>query len=193
MVRKVEQSEDYGIDFEVEVFSDEGDRFRSTGFIFKIQLKSSGKSRYLKSDSCVSAEIKKKHLAYYLDELKVPVIVIHSDVNGKRLFWAAPQFDEQLRRLADPHSEAKVTLRMRTANELPASIERMLRDVSRVATMIATRAVVSAPIPEFLSGLRPDVAGEALARDLRDRSDAVRLHELQRLFWRAPMTRGKKS
>ncbi|HYM77117.1 MAG TPA: DUF4365 domain-containing protein [Candidatus Dormibacteraeota bacterium] len=192
VVRKVEQSEDYGIDFEVEVFSDEGDHFRSTGFIFKVQLKSSGKSRYLKSDSCVCSEIKKKHLAYYLNELKVPVIVIHADVNGKRLFWAAPQFDEQLRRLADPQSEAKVTLRIRTANELPTSIERMLRDVNRVATMIATRTVVSAPIPEFLSGLRSDVAGEALARDLRDRSDAVRLHELQRLFLARAYDKGEE-
>lgn len=182
VVRKVEQSEDYGIDFEVEVFSDEGGHFHSTGFIFKVQLKSSAKSRYLKSDSCVCSEIKKKHLAYYLDELKVPVIVIHADVRGKRLFWTAPQFDEQLRALADPHSKAKVTLRTKTANELPANIERMLREVSRAATMIATRAVIATPIPEFLKGLQSDIVGEELARDLRDRSDAVRLHELQRLF-----------
>ena len=182
VVRKVEQSEDYGIDFEVEVFSDEGGHFHSTGFIFKVQLKSSSKSRYLKSASCVSSEIKKKHLAYYIKELKIPVVVMHADVIGRRLFWAVPQFYEQFRRLADPNSNEKVTLRIRTDNELPATLERMLREVNRAATMIATRAVVATPIPEFLEGLQANVVGESLARDLRDRSDAVRLHELQRLF-----------
>ncbi len=182
VVRKVEQSEDYGIDFEVEVFSDEGGRFHSTGFIFKVQLKSSRKSRYLKSIPFVAAEIKKKHLAYYLDQLNIPVVVMHADIVGRRVFWAVPQLDKQLPGLADSNSNEKVTLRIKTANELPATVERMLREVNRAATMIATRAVVATPLPEFLEGLRPDIAGEKLARDLRDRSDAVRLHELQRLF-----------
>jgi hypothetical protein len=181
-VRKVEQSEDYGIDFEVEVFSDEGGRVRSTGFIFKVQLKSSAKSRYLKSAPLVSSDIKKKHLAYYLEELKIPVVVMHADVAVRRLFWAVPQLDDQLRGLANSNSNEKVTLRINTENELPTTLARMLREVHRTATMIATKAVVATPMPEFLEGLRSDVVGEELARDLRDRSDAVRLHQLQTLY-----------
>jgi hypothetical protein len=192
VVRKIEQGEDYGIDFEIEVFSDEGGSLRSTGFAFKVQLKSSAASKYLKSESSVSQEVKKRHLAYYLDELRVPVVLIHADVKAKKLFWAAPQLEESLRSLADAQSQKKIALRIRTTNELPASIERMLRDVSRTATMIATRAVVSAPIPEFLSGLRSDVVGEELAKDLRDRSDAVRLNELQKLYLARAYEKGEE-
>lgn len=181
-MRKVEQSEDYGIDYEVEVFSDEGGKGRSTGFMFKVQLKSSAEPAYAKSTPTVSVSVKKKHISYWCDELDVPVILAHADVTAGRLFWFAPQLQRDLQHQGDPKSSEKVSLQLPVENELPATLQRMLRVADKAAAFIATRKVVSTPIPELISALRPEDCDEELARSLRDRSDAVRLAQLQQFF-----------
>jgi hypothetical protein len=91
VVRKIEQPDDYGLDFEIEVFSDEQGGCHSTGFTFKVQLKSSGHSRYPSSHASVSVSLKQKRIAYYCHEVNAAVLVIHADVAAGRLFWIAPQ------------------------------------------------------------------------------------------------------
>ena len=79
-VREIPQDTDVGIDFEVEVF----ENYKSTGILFKVQLKSSAQSDYSRKRDTIREHVRRKHLAYYCKELTDPVILIHADVEEKK-------------------------------------------------------------------------------------------------------------
>src|SRR5258705_12035667 len=81
-----ETSDDYGIDFDVEVFAGG----ESTGITFKLQLKSSGGSKYSAAGDFVSQTLGGNQARYLARELKVPSVLVHADVRARRLFWTAP-------------------------------------------------------------------------------------------------------
>jgi len=147
-VNRVEH--DYGVDFDIDVFRD----FKSTGISFKIQLKSSESTSYSAERDFISQEISVHSADYLCRELRSPVIHVHADVNLGRTFWSAPQLDVgSIKKLSEGCNSGTITLRIPTANELPATIGQLVEGVARVEKLLATRLVVSSPIPDFVSVL----------------------------------------
>lgn len=89
-VTKIE--EDYGRDFEIEVFRNN----KTTGILFNVQLKSSEEPSYSAKNEFVSVELEIPNARYLAQELRTPTILVQADVTQQRLFWAAPQFDAAL-------------------------------------------------------------------------------------------------
>jgi hypothetical protein len=79
-VREIPQDTGVGNDFEIEVF----EKHKSTGILFKVQLKSFTRSDCSSKAHTIRQHLKRKHLAYYCNELSEPVIVIHADVTAGR-------------------------------------------------------------------------------------------------------------
>jgi hypothetical protein len=153
-VREIPQDTDIGIDFEVEVF----ESYRSTGTLFKVQLKSSTRSEYSHKKDGLREHVKRKHLTYYCKELTDPVIVIHADVTAGRTFWLAPQlmhFPEKW--LDGSDADRRAALFIPTANELPSTIDDLIRAIGRIKLIVGTRAVLNAPIPQFLADIEEQV------------------------------------
>src|SRR5712692_2328284 len=75
-VREIPQDTDIGVDFEVEIFQN----YKSTGVLFKVQLKSSTQTAYSRKGDTIREHVKRKHLEYYYNELTEPLILIHADV-----------------------------------------------------------------------------------------------------------------
>src|SRR5579864_3920763 len=68
--------EDYGIDYNVQVF----DGKSPTGTWFHVQLKSSASSHYSADNSFISQVLSMDHARHYARDMREPVIVIHADV-----------------------------------------------------------------------------------------------------------------
>jgi hypothetical protein len=178
-VREIPQDTDVGIDFEVEVFKD----FKSAGTLFKVQLKSSANSDYLKKQNAVREHVKRKHLTYYCKELTDPVILIHADVKSRRTFWLAPQlmhFPSAWLNGSEPHRKA--ALNIPVENELPQTLDDLIRTIGQIKLIMGTRTVLDTPIVQFLKDIKQQVNEDEAIRELRDKSDALRLNQIQQLF-----------
>jgi hypothetical protein len=169
---------DYGVDFEVEVFHDR----QSTGVTFKIQLKSSRSTDYSANAEFVSENIERPNALYMCREHRTPILLAHADVKAKRTFWSAPQMDHAaIQKLATADC-GSVTFRIPTSNEFPGSWEKLLEVITQVETLLALRALSEQPIPDFVSALRDRTDRDQIARDLKSRSDAIQIEQANDLL-----------
>ncbi|MGH9714591.1 MAG: DUF4365 domain-containing protein [Candidatus Acidiferrales bacterium] len=170
---------DYGIDFDIQVF----EKSRPTGVWFKVQLKSSGATKYSVRGEFLSEQLDMAHALHYSSQMNDPVILIHADVKNERTYWCAPQLDEHLGdKIRNQEGQECLSIRIPTRNELPNTIDELIVVIGSIKLLLATRNVVDAPVPEFLASIRNHVDEEEVLRELRNKSDAVRLQQIQSLF-----------
>lgn len=172
-----ETSDDYGIDFDVEVFAGG----ESTGITFKLQLKSSGSSKYSAAGDFVSQGLDGNQARYLARELKVPSVLVHADVRANRLFWTAPQIDSDLVARLQADSTATVTVRIPTANVLPAGHPRLLAVLARIALHLATQEIASAPSTDFLTTFSAGPDASKRAAEFLKKAELLKLQQAQNL------------
>jgi hypothetical protein len=149
-----EIGEDYGRDFEIEVFRNT----QSTGISFSVQLKSSVAPAYSADGEFVSQELDRPNALYLAREIRHPVLLIVADVAQQRLFWAAPQTDtallKGLRELAQQ--------RMHKAGIVPAPIieEDLARHHRLLAAVTQLCYLLAPPFQEYAIIKKP---GKSLA------------------------------
>lgn len=173
-----EISEDYGRDFEVEVFRNA----QSTGITFSVQLKSSVAPAYSAAGDFVSQELDRSNADYLASKMRHPVLLIVADVAQRRLFWAAPQTDKVLLKTLGDRPDAKTcTVRVPVANELPATMDRLIETLGRVQTFLASRCVMEVPHVDFAASVEGRLPIAALSENLRDKSDFLDLRLAEEL------------
>jgi hypothetical protein len=161
-------AEDYGRDFDVEVFSDH----KTTGVAFSVQLKSSLAPDYSAGGEFISQELKRRHALLFAKEMQHPILLVIADVVGRRLFWAAPQIDLTLLAALNLQNGAKsYTIRVPVTNEVPSSKDRLIEALKNIKTMLAVRLLMNVTVPEFATAIRGHADPEALSENLRDKSD----------------------
>jgi|ERR1035437_1294073 hypothetical protein len=111
---------DYGSDFEVEVFQ----AGQSTGVAFKIQLKSSRAPQYSANRDFVSVEISRKSADYMCRELRVPMVLVLADTEQKETFWTVTQLDKNvLQSLRASSGQGSVTFRFPRKTACPQPLK----------------------------------------------------------------------
>jgi hypothetical protein len=172
---------DYGIDYEIEVFRGGG----TTGITFRAQLKSSEASPYSADRTFLSQPLTVPQARYLAEELHVPVILFHADVVASGTFWIAPQLDPDLKsRLRTRRSRSgDITIRIPTANRLPATLDALAQAVATAETVSAARIVTDTPIPDFVDAMDQQGPAQRSATllGLLERAQALRVREAHRL------------
>lgn len=170
--------EDYGIDYDVQVFVDGS----PNGIWFKVQLKSSASSSYSTDGSFVSQPLEVDHARHYALELRDPAFVIHADVNAKRVYWHAPQLDTELmRKLAEGTASAAVTVRVPTVNSLPETAQSLMQCVGRLYLVLANRTLAKAPISSFAESLKYQPGESELREEYQRKNDVLKLRKIAEL------------
>lgn len=169
---------DYGLDFNVQVF----DGKSPTGTWFHVQLKSSASSDYSADRSFISQEITVDHARHYALELREPVLVIHADVESRRVYWYAPQLDRQLRTILAQTKAQSTTFRVPTRQLLPDTAPALLSAVENIHLALATRDLTSASAQSFAENLRHLPDQERLHRAFQEKSDTLKLHKIGELY-----------
>src|SRR5882724_4419595 len=170
---------DYGIDFDVEVFRGG----QTTGMTFKLQLKSSATTEYSASRVFISQPLRREQAKYLVNELKAPVILVHADTTSNKCFWCAPQLDEDLRERAAVIEEAEsVTIRIPVNNSLPDSFDLLVRTLTEIEAVLASRVLMATSTGDFLRAIDGRVDKDQLSRTLKNKSDAIKLEQAHSLF-----------
>lgn len=176
---------DNGIDFDIEIFVN----FKSTGVFFKVQLKSSGRTRY-SAEGFISQQLKVPNAHYLCREVRLPVVLLHADVERKRTFWCAPQLmiPELQRMLAEKDRES-ISLRIPAANELPLTVNELVETITQVEQVLASRLIISTPARVFVDSISQHVDEDEFARELQDltrkvqdRADFIKVNQAHELF-----------
>lgn len=168
--------EDYGRDFEIEVFRER----KTTGILFSLQLKSSVAPAYSAKDEFVSVELEIPNARYLAHELETPTIIVQADVTQSKLFWSAPQLDSLLlNTIANKPGTRSCTVRVPVANELPPTKDRLLDTVTRLLDFLASRRFAQAEPRAFLATTPSMAESTRLKQALRDQADTLEIMEAQ--------------
>lgn len=179
VLNETQAGSDYAIDFDVEVF----EKQKSTGTIFKVQLKSSASSDYSAAGDFVSQAITVRHARRFVSEIDAPVVLVHADTTNRRIFWFAPQLDGGLPAVFQGKADdAKVVVRILTSNPLPQTVARLRASIAEMQTNLAFRYLSRAAHPEFLAAVERQPDRERLLKDLEFKADLIRLTEADALF-----------
>jgi hypothetical protein len=111
---------DYGLDYEVEIVTDE----KLTGITFCVQLKGTTSPKYVNESLILGFEVDK--LIYYFERVHKPVFILVADLKSNKCFWLFTQrYVQQILRKQNPrwHTQKSVSLHIPTSNQLPASIQ----------------------------------------------------------------------
>ncbi|MGD0922119.1 MAG: DUF4365 domain-containing protein [Terriglobia bacterium] len=174
-----EVTQDYGIDFEIEIFRDH----QSTGMSFKVQLKSSTATRFSVSRRFISQSLKKRNAVRLCHEVQEPTAILHADVKSGKTYWLAPQLErETVRRLLTDKGKGTVTFRIPVVNELPQSLQGMIGALAQAQRLLATRVLIDTTAPDFVSSVKGRVETAQLADNLQDKQDMLRLEQARQLM-----------
>jgi hypothetical protein len=171
--------EDYGIDYVVQVFVNDS----PNGFWFKIQLKSSASGDRSADGTFVSLQLDLDHAKHYALELRDPVFLIHADTEAKRVYWSAPQLDNELvRKLTGGENSSTVAVRVPTSNLLPDTAEQLLQAVENLYVVLGQRTLVGSSMSSFADSLKYQPGEEKLREEFHRKGDFLRLRKIQELF-----------
>ena len=138
--------EDYGVDYEVEVFHDG----RSTGHLFKVQLKGRGAAEFSSDGRWAAITMPVDTLEYLCEELRIPTVVVVADLATGMSYWATPMLDQELRsrlREARENHQQQLTLRVPTDNRLSDGTQALTDALLDMEQQIASRVLRTAPAP----------------------------------------------
>lgn len=171
--------EDYGIDYDVQVFVNGN----PNGLWFKIQLKSSESCEYSVDGTFVSLQLGLDHAKHYALEIRDPVFLVLADVHAKKVFWYAPQLDNELvRKLTAGGNLSTVTVRIPTSNLLADTAENLLETVEKLYVVLGHRALIDSSISSFADSLKYYPGEEKLREEFQRKGDFLRFHKIQELF-----------
>lgn len=171
--------EDYGIDYDVQVFVNGN----PNGLWFKVQLKSSASSDRSADGTFISVQLDLDHARHYAIELRDPVFLLHADVESKEVFWVAPQLDNDLvRKLNSGENSSTITVRVPTSNLLPVTAEQVLKTVEKLYVVLGQRTLASASIASFADSLKHQPGEQKLRDDINRKSNLLRLRRIRELF-----------
>lgn len=169
-----EVQEDYGIDFNVQVFDGES----PTGAWFHVQLKSSSSSEYSADGTFMSQGLSADHARHYALEMRQPIFLIHADVANKKVYWCAPQLDKQLSALLGNADVKFVTVRIPVAQTLPATAPEVLKALSDIHLTLANREITSASNSSFSDSLKHIPDQDVHYAAFQEKSNILKLRKI---------------
>jgi hypothetical protein len=174
-----EVKQDYGIDFNVQVF----DGVSPNGMWFHIQLKSHQTPGYSSDETFVSEVIEVDHVRHFAIELRQPMFLVVADVGAKKLCWQCLQLDTILMQRLDVAShQDSITVRVPTTQYLPGTEIQFFTALRLSYNVLANRELMRSSIADFANSLKYSGDRSRILASLRDKGDVLRLERIADLF-----------
>src|SRR5437899_12439882 len=85
--------------------------------------------------------------------MRQPIFLSHADVISKKVYWCAPQLDEQLAASLRNADAKSVTVHISTRQVLPATAPELVKTLSDIHLVFANREMTSASNSSFSHSL----------------------------------------
>ena len=177
------QLKDYGVDKEVEIF-EEG---KSTGIIFKVQVKGTEKPGFSSDDLIISFSLSVDDVGYYCEELKVPIVLVVIDVTTSKIWWHAIQLDSDLRKRlikARQKKQSSITVHINSRNMLPKTLSSLLKKILESETLLSIRSISKTSIIHLMNSIVSEQDLDTILKGL-DRSAAIVKSEKLARLWQS--------
>ena len=165
------QLKDYGVDKEVEIF-EEG---KSTGIIFKVQVKGTEKPEFSSDDLIISFSLSVDDVGYYCEELKVPIVLVVIDVTTSKIWWHAIQLDSDLRKRlikARQKKQSSITVHINSRNMLPETLSSLMTKMLESETLLSIHSLSKTSPTTFMNSIASVQDLDTILDEL-DRSAAI--------------------
>lgn len=182
-VRSQQDQEDYGVDYEIELITPDD---KATGFLFKIQQKGSTRVSIDSSSGFISfGGFSVEKLRYYLEELKVALVLVLVDTTDRRVYWAQLQGVSELTKLCEAaiqRKQSSLTIRISSANTLPSTADAMLAAVKRSYDALLIRDIKAVSSSRVLAAAVQQLDFEQVVDAVRKHGDILRLEQIERVI-----------
>jgi hypothetical protein len=164
-----EQEKDFGIDCEFEQFQqaclEDESLQASTGVIFKAQVKGvkDGSKLELKTKPALSKAFETRDLAYWYEQIKIPVIIFLVDLKTKTVYWTEFYSSKKLRDdylVAKRNDQQYVNIHFDKTKTIPETVGRLLKVVNDAQQRIALSLLPRPRVLEEHLRESPDIERE---------------------------------
>lgn len=174
-----QQEIDYGIDYEIEIFSEKG---QSTGALAKIQLKGSENLTYINNDNVIRYDFNLDNAQYLIDEITLPTYLVICDNNREKCYWVSLKNNkilEQDYRTALKNNQKTFTIYVSTNNDISTTNKIFIEDITLSNKLIATKKLASINFADYENlNINPDDFEKSMLNQLEN----ICLHKLQKLW-----------
>lgn len=174
-----QQEIDYGIDYEIEIFSEKG---QSTGALAKIQLKGSENLTYINNDNVIRYDFNLDNAQYLIDEITLPTYLVICDNNRKKCYWVSLKNNKTLEqdyRTALKNNQKTFTIYVSTNNDISTTNKIFIEDITLSNKLIATKKLASINFADYENlNINPDDFEKSMLNQLEN----ICLHKLQKLW-----------
>ncbi|HKQ50632.1 MAG TPA: DUF4365 domain-containing protein [Phycisphaerae bacterium] len=182
-IRSQEDQEDYGVDYEVELTTNQDE---ATGYIFKIQQKGAHTLRRMNDGKTVILEkFPIAKLTYYLRELRIPILLVAVEISSRTVFWCQLQGNpgvESAYANALRRGRQTISLHICASNALPQTFDDFMIAVRQSSDWLLVTGMIDTPTHNFTAAaLRGDKLDDAVSR-VRDHLDSLKCEQLELLI-----------
>lgn len=172
-----QQEIDYGIDYEIEIFSENR---QSTGALAKIQLKGSENLTYKNNVICYAFNV--DNAQYLIDEITLPTYLVVCDNNREKCYWVSLKNNQTLEqdyRTALKNNQKTFTIYISTNNDISTTHKIFIEDITLSNKLIATKKLASINFTDYKNlNINPDDFEQSILNQLEN----ICLHKLQKLW-----------
>lgn len=184
-VARSQDQEDYGIDYEIEIFDEIKDReAESTGNIFKVQLKGTEKIKIIrkKSKHYVAFSMRTDSVKYLLEEIKIPTFLVVCDIKNEKCYWVCFQNMNGLKKKLDEslkENNQEMTIHLDVNTELKEDIRngKLFQEYSKSQIIIADKIIVHSNIDTFSLALE-NLNEDEILKKLLEKADLIKYNKL---------------
>src|SRR5262249_39029834 len=171
---------DYGWDYDIEIFKDG----ESTGFNFKVQLKSSTVTDSSADGLFISQELTLDQAHYLAEQQIAPTVLIHADLNANRLYWNAVQLDPLLRKAILARTTKSTRVRIPITNVLPETMNDLFVALIEAQKILAVKTLQLSESSKFVDLMRRQqiLDSDEVIKDLQEKAHRLQLFRAHDLF-----------
>ena len=176
-----EQNEDYGIDYEAEIFMNK----QSTGIVYKIQLKGTENINFIENKTKISLNMKVKSLNYCLNEIKIPTFLVHIDVSNEIVYWHNLMVDNELRerlQKANNSDQDTIVVHIDPDHTLPKDIMTTIHEYNKAMFYMSAQYFVNCNRLEFINIAENVALNSEDIDQLKDKVDLLKINKIKELL-----------
>jgi hypothetical protein len=196
-VTREQGTDDYGIDYEIEIFNETGQSSsETTGKIVKVQLKGTEKITFVKGKK-VAFSLELNRINYLLNEIEIPAFLVVCDLETRKNFWICLQTTQGLRerlayaltekdeqeKLKGKKVEKELTIHLDGNTNLGEDIANgnFFQEYLKAQTFLASRVIVNSTVHNFKESTK-DLKTDDLLKGFNEKVDLLKQRKIRESF-----------
>ncbi len=177
-----QSEDDYGIDYEIEVFKPEGGSFESTGIIFKAQIKGTKKIQISTDGKIISFNLDIEKGRYLLEEIKIPAIFVICDVISDNCYWTELQSNHKILESyekAKANSQNSFTIHIEVSSTVRKNHNKIVEAVARCISTLSLRQFTECSVLDFIDSAE-FIDEDRLLEEIKVKKGALEYYKLEK-------------